>query len=683
MMHTNDFMQQKDKLVLLIEQNQDKIINALIKYEPYATAKDEVERSLLTLQGLGKELSKVKSGKKAGIISTFFPINLPLYSLVLFAITPSYFADTVYIRISNHISDVLTELSKILTITELFPAIQLKSYERKRFTNQCVKTADIILFCGRYENALTIRKENPDALFIYNGSGINPAIVTNEADLDTAVEKIVEMRTFNSGQDCAGMDCIFVEKSVCDRFVEKLRVQVAKLKTGQYGDKSVDIGPTIRLDYVQHIVDFLDDNQEHIVEEGSIRENIVSPFIIKKDISEHTGEFTELFAPVFYILTYDKLSQVTDILEQHEDASMYISLFSQRDIEPSEFKRLVKIAQILRNQIVNDVEYGNLAYGGYGAKANFVAHGSELTVRPVLISREIHRYLIEKSELKSNSMSVTMLGSGCWEGTPAPFCRCKLCRIASKNILSIENRMRPSFYIKTKETQFVMEIGPDFRLQTAKFNLPKIKDYLVSHWHNDHLFGVFDLHFYSELVLKEKLNIYCSEEVANYIQQHIGYMPINIVTIRPFEPFYLGDVKITPFPVYHMYSQDDAKKVNELQNVFGFVLERNNQQIAYLADYYKLSEKSHELIRNVDTVIADGTYLFEEKWPNKDLQNMTRDEKDPDHLHGNEIIKFTQNLHSQKIVYHSISHLPGLTHYELQELLPEGQQIGHDGMGIL
>ena len=54
-------------------------------------------------------------------------------------------------------------------------------------------------------------------------------------------------------------------------------------------------------------------------------------------------------------------------------------------------------------------------------------------------------------ELKSDRISVTMLGSGCWEGTPAPFCRCKLCRIASKNILSIENRMRPSFYIKSKK----------------------------------------------------------------------------------------------------------------------------------------------------------------------------------------------------------------------------------------
>lgn len=676
-------MKQKDKLIAIIEQDQEKIVDILISCEPYATAKDEIERSLMTLRGFEKEFSKVKSSKKVGAISTFLPINLPLYSLVLFAIAPSYFADIVHVRVSGHISTVLGQLTETLNLLELFPVIQLKSYERKRFISECVKKSDVILFCGRYENALTVQKENPDALFIYNGSGINPAIVASDADLDVAIHKIVEMRTFNSGQDCAGTDCIFVERSVCDEFVEKLRTRVAQLRIGQYGDKSIDIGPIVRKDYVKHLLSFLDENRNHIIQGGSIHENLFSPFIVKKDIHEHVGEFTELFAPVFYILTYDTLSQITDILDQHKDASMYVSLFSRQDIESSEFKRLVKIAQILRNQIVNDVEYGNLAYGGYGAKANFVAHDSEFIVRPVLISREIDKYLTEKFELKSDKMSVTMLGSGCWEGTPAPFCRCKLCRIASKNILSVENRMRPSFHIKAKETQFIMEIGPDFRMQAAKFNLPKIKDYLVSHWHNDHLFGVFDLHFYAELVLKEKINIYCSKEVSRYIQQHIGYMPINVIVVKPFESFRLGGVKITPFPVYHMHSQDDMKKGGDLENVFGFLLEHSERQVAYLADYYKIPEKSHELIQNVDVVIADGTYLFEEKWPNKDLQNMTRKEKDPDHLHGNEITVFTKSLHAKKVVYHSISHLPGLTHDKLQSSLPDDQLIGFDGMQVL
>ena len=81
--------------------------------------------------------------------------------------------------------------------------------------------------------------------------------------------------------------------------------------------------------------------------------------------------------------------------------------------------------------------------------------------------------------------------------------------------------------------------------------------------------------------------------------------------------------------------------------------------------------------------ISDGTYLFEEIWPDKDLQNLTREEKDPDHLHGEEIMRFVSDLHAKKVVYHSISHLPGLTHNKLQEQLPKGQFIGFDGMDIV
>lgn len=684
MRHTRDFIVQVDKLREIIERDQEQLIDLLLQYETYATAKDEIKRSLATLCGLEKELSKTKSTKKVSTVSTFFPINLPLYSFILFAVVPSYFANTVYVRVSNHIGPVLTRLSVALGMKELFPQVQLKSYERKKFSRECVKNSDVILFCGRYENALAIRKENPEALFIYNGSGINPAVVTRNADVDVAVEKIVEMRTFNSGQDCAGTDCIFVERSVYDMVVRKLRVRLAELNVGQYGDTSIDIGPVVRSDYVKHLKTFLDDNRDYIVHEGVIKENLVSPFIIQKDIREHTGEFVELFAPVFYIVTYDNLSEVADILERHKESSMYISLFSQQNIEALQFKRFAKIAQVLRNKIVNDVEQGNMAYGGYGAKANFVAHGSETKVYPVLISREIDKYIVGGFELKSDRISVTMLGSGCWEGTPAPFCRCKLCRIASKNILSIENRMRPSFYIKSKKSQFVMELGPDFRMQTAKFNLPKVRDFLVSHWHNDHLFGVFDLHFYAELVLKDKINIYCSEGVAQYMREHINYMPINVVAIKPFDSFYLGDVKVTPFPVCHMYSHDKMKDADDFNNnVFGFLLEHRQTRIAYLADYYAVPEKSLKLVEGVDAAIADGTYLFEEIWPDKDLQNLTREEKDPDHLHGEEIMRFVSDLHAKKVVYHSISHLPGLTHNKLQEQLPKGQFIGFDGMDIV
>lgn len=139
MMHTNDFTVKVNELATLIEINKDEIVSILANYETHTTAKDETERSLITLRGLGKEMARVKTVKKANIISTFFPINLPLYSLILFAVAPSYFAGIVYVRVSGHIGSVLQELSEKLGLKELFSNIELKSYERKRFSDECVK----------------------------------------------------------------------------------------------------------------------------------------------------------------------------------------------------------------------------------------------------------------------------------------------------------------------------------------------------------------------------------------------------------------------------------------------------------------------------------------------------------------------------------------------------------------
>lgn len=122
-MHTNNFIKQVASLIELIEKREERIVDILTRYEPYSAARDEIERSLITLRGIEKEFSRVRSPRRVGAISTFFPINLPLYSLVLFAIAPSYFTNSLYMRTSEHITSVLSELAKELKLREVFPAI--------------------------------------------------------------------------------------------------------------------------------------------------------------------------------------------------------------------------------------------------------------------------------------------------------------------------------------------------------------------------------------------------------------------------------------------------------------------------------------------------------------------------------------------------------------------------------
>lgn len=276
-------------------------------------------------------------------------------------------------------------------------------------------------------------------------------------------------------------------------------------------------------------------------------------------------------------------------------------------------------------------------------------------------------------------MKIKILGSGAWEGIPVPFCKCKICESAKKSN-SKNNRTRPEILIETDKGQFLIEISPDIRLQSTKFNLPNINNFLISHWHFDHMYGLLEIDAWIEFVLGQKPKLFCSQKTKEWLDQSFGHISKQVIVVKPFEKFDLFGIKITPIPVYHMSRQDNNTKENELENTYGFLLEKNGKKAVYLADYYKLPKKSLELIKKSDIIIADGTYLFEESFPDKPEQDNLKN--DPDHLHGKQILDFVGGLNAKKIIFHSISHLTEKSHEELQKLLPKNMFISYDGMEL-
>lgn len=277
-------------------------------------------------------------------------------------------------------------------------------------------------------------------------------------------------------------------------------------------------------------------------------------------------------------------------------------------------------------------------------------------------------------------MKITMLGSGGWEGIPSPFCKCRVCESAKLGPLSKDYRTRPEILIEGGGGNFLIELSPDIRLQSTRFSLPLIKDFLISHWHFDHLYGILELHAWSKFVANKELNIYGSQKTSEWIEKTFGHIPKNIVTVEPYKSFVLYGINVTPIPVYHMQMRDEGVSENDLSNTFGYVLESEGKKIAYLADYYKIPERAIELIKGADVLIADGTYLLEDSFPDKPTQNGLK--SDPDHIHGEHIFTFINSLEPKETIFHSITHLTDKTHVELQELLPPNFRISYDGMEV-
>lgn len=75
--------------------------------------------------------------------------------------------------------------------------------------------------------------------------GKDPAYVMQDADIDHAVENLVEGAFFNSGQSCCGIERIYVQASIYDEFVKKFVDKTKQLKLGDPLDETTTLGPMV------------------------------------------------------------------------------------------------------------------------------------------------------------------------------------------------------------------------------------------------------------------------------------------------------------------------------------------------------------------------------------------------------------------------------------------------------
>ncbi|WP_409521882.1 aldehyde dehydrogenase family protein [Massilia sp.] len=106
---------------------------------------------------------------------------------------------------------------------------------------------DKLAFTGSTEVGRVIRKATAGSgkkLSLELG-GKSPFIVFDDADLDAAVEGLVDSIWFNQGQVCCAGSRLLVQESVYDRFIAKVKARMQNLRVGSPLDKSNDIGALV------------------------------------------------------------------------------------------------------------------------------------------------------------------------------------------------------------------------------------------------------------------------------------------------------------------------------------------------------------------------------------------------------------------------------------------------------
>ena len=118
---------------------------------------------------------------------------------------------------------------------------------------------DKLAFTGSTEVGRLIRQETAGSgkkLSLELG-GKSPFMVFDDADLDGAVEGVVDAIWFNGGQVCCAGARLLVQEGVAERFYAKLRRRMATLRTGDPLDKSTDMGAIVAPVQLQRIRDLV------------------------------------------------------------------------------------------------------------------------------------------------------------------------------------------------------------------------------------------------------------------------------------------------------------------------------------------------------------------------------------------------------------------------------------------
>jgi len=106
---------------------------------------------------------------------------------------------------------------------------------------------DKVAFTGSSEVGRKIRHQTAgqEKKLTLELGGKSPYIVFDDADLDSAVEGLVEGIWFNQGQVCCAGSRLLMQESIAEELTGKIKVRMEKLRVGDPMDKSIDMGAII------------------------------------------------------------------------------------------------------------------------------------------------------------------------------------------------------------------------------------------------------------------------------------------------------------------------------------------------------------------------------------------------------------------------------------------------------
>jgi glyceraldehyde-3-phosphate dehydrogenase (NADP+) len=159
----------------------------------------------------------------------------------------------------------------------------------------------------------------------------SPVIVWGDCKLDMAVESCVSGAFWAVGQNCIGVQRIYVDRKIYDEFRDKFVARTNKYKTGYQLDEDTDMGPMITEGEAKRVVDWVEEavSQGAKVLTGGTREGtLVQPTTMENMPAGARLDCQEVFGPVVSLYPVDTLEEAVE-KSNGVDYGLHGAIFTQ------------------------------------------------------------------------------------------------------------------------------------------------------------------------------------------------------------------------------------------------------------------------------------------------------------------------------------------------------------------
>jgi acyl-CoA reductase-like NAD-dependent aldehyde dehydrogenase len=192
-----------------------------------------------------------------GVVLVIAPWNYP-YMTAINTVAPALMAgNTVVIKHATQTLLVGERMVRAFVEAGVPDDVFINLFLDHATTSALIATGkfNFINFTGSVEGGRSIERA---AAGTFAGIGLelggkDPGYVMEDADLDAAVDTLMDAATYNSGQCCCGIERIYVNENLYDAFVEKSVAWVSNYKLGNPLDPETTLGPMAHRRFAAHV----------------------------------------------------------------------------------------------------------------------------------------------------------------------------------------------------------------------------------------------------------------------------------------------------------------------------------------------------------------------------------------------------------------------------------------------